>query len=82
MAQRSPIRQINADCFWSCYRGREVGQSCAILSSVNITGTSQDSAWMDIPSVTLVRNNWTNFSVSDRAILARLAGAIGMIGGL
>jgi hypothetical protein len=37
---------------------------------------------MDIPSVTLVRNNWTNFSVSDRAILARLAGAIGMIGGL
>ena len=33
---------------------------------------------MDTPSVTLVRNNCISFSVSERAILARLAGAIGM----
>jgi hypothetical protein len=37
---------------------------------------------MDTPFVTPVRNNWTSLSASDRAILARLAGAIGMFGGL
>jgi hypothetical protein len=37
---------------------------------------------MDIPFVTPVRNNWISFSASDRAILARLARAIGMFGGL
>ena len=59
-----------------------MGQSCAILNSLNIMGTSQDSTWMDIPSVTLVRTNRTSFSVSECAILARLAGAIGIFGGL
>ena len=59
-----------------------MGQSCAILNFLDITGTSQDNAWMDIPSVTPVSNDRTSFSVSDCAILARLAGAIGMIGGL
>ena len=59
-----------------------MGQSCAILNSINITGTSQDNAWMVIPSVTLVRNNWTSCSVSDHAILARLAGAIGIFSSL
>ena len=37
---------------------------------------------MDTPSVTPVRNNWTSRSVSDRALLARLTGAIGMFGGM
>ena len=59
-----------------------MGQSWATLNSFNIMGTLQDSAWMDIPSVMPVRNNWISFSVSDRAMLARLAGAIGMFGGL
>jgi hypothetical protein len=59
-----------------------VGQSCAILNSVNIMGAPQDNAWMDIPFVTPVRNNWTSFSASDHAMLARLARAIGMFGGL